>query len=89
MGVGDIRMLPNMPPVRIRVTEPTWSVEGHELLEARIVHSWDMLSSGGEFRWQVPVMPVLQRHLLIIGDKDGNPVSEHHDKPVEKTKETT
>lgn len=83
MGWGEIQLLPNMPRIPINITEATWSVEGREpLLTA--VHFGNRIVP-----FAVPVMPVLQRHLLIIGDKDGNPVSEHHDKPIEKIEETS
>lgn len=83
MGRGEIQLLPSTWRIPVNITEATWSVEGHEPLVAAVYFRNEVVL------FDVPVMPVLQRNLLIIGDKDGNPVSEHHDKPIEKIKETT
>lgn len=76
---------PDAAPTIIFVGEPTWSVEGLDQLYCHVVS----YEGGRKYIVDVSCLPIPQKYLLIIGDSDGNPVSEHLDKPVEKTEETT
>ena len=82
MGKGRVSLHPEYPPAGVFIKEPTWVVEGHESLTCPVT-----ASDGRSFTIEVPCLPIPQRNLLIIGDKDGNPVSEYHDKPIEKIEE--
>lgn len=83
MGHGSVSVLPDYPPISVNVKEPTWVVEGIDQLEVVAMNFFlerKVIT--------VPCLPIPQKYLLIIGDGDGNPVSEHHDIPY-KEPETT